>query len=122
MKYVIALFALVGFLGFSSFVHAADTTKNTPKDGKHAGHFVKVDGKNLVYKAGKQGKGKEYEVATDDKTKVTIDGKDGKLDDIKEGTLIEVTVADKLATIVAASTAPAKADPKAGASDKTDKK
>ena len=118
MKYVIALVALVGFLGFSSFVHAEDAAKLTPKNGKHAGHFVKVDGKNLVYKGGKKGAGKEYEVATDDKTKVTIDGKEGKLDDIKPDTLIEVTVADKIATVIAATTAPAKPDAKAGETDK----
>jgi hypothetical protein len=122
MKYVIALVALVGILGFSGFVRAADTPAKTPKP--HAGHFVKIDGTKLVYMGGTLGKGKEHTVATDDKTKVTIDDKEAKLSDLKEGIFIEVTVVDKVATIVAASTTPpAKPEKpaKAGASDKTEK-
>ncbi|MDB5304399.1 MAG: hypothetical protein JWM97_1948 [Phycisphaerales bacterium] len=117
MKYVIALVALVGFLGFSSFVNAADPAPKAAKP--KVGHFVKIDGKNLVYKGGPAGKGKEHTIVIDDKTKVTVDGKEAKIDDLKEGTYIEVTVVEKVATVVAASTTPpAKAEPKSGASDK----
>ncbi|HWE94615.1 MAG TPA: hypothetical protein VG269_11680 [Tepidisphaeraceae bacterium] len=104
MKYVIALVALVGLLGFSGFVRAADTPAKTPKP--HPGHFVKLDGSKLVYIGGAAGKGKEHTVATDDKTKVTLDDKEAKLADLKEGVYIEVTIVDKVATIVAASTTP----------------
>jgi len=55
------------------------------------GQVVKVDGTNLVIKTGKKGEQKEVTVATDAKTVVTIEGKDGKLADLKAGQKVVVT-------------------------------
>jgi hypothetical protein len=55
------------------------------------GQVVKVDGTNLVIKTGKKGEQKEVTVATDAKTVVTIDGKEGKLADLHEGQRVSIT-------------------------------
>ena len=102
MKYVIALFAMVAFLGFTSFTHAADATK--PK--VHKGHFVKLDGKTVTYKGGAKGTGKEHTVKVDDNTKVTLDDKDAKLEDLKDGIYVEITEEKGVATKIAALTNP----------------
>jgi hypothetical protein len=103
MRYLIALFALVGFLGLSTFVHAADDT-DANKRAPHTGIFEKVDGKKLVYKGGAKGTGKEWSLPTDDKTKVTIDGKDALLSDLKAGQQLALTVANGMVTKVVATT------------------
>jgi len=67
------------------------------------GSVVKVDGDKLTIKA----KEKETVVATDANTKVTIDGKDAKLADLKEGQVVTVTPAEGTAqTIVVAAAKP----------------
>ena len=84
MKYVLAfaaLFALIGFVGVS---RAADPK---PK----LGHFLKVEDKVVTYKGGAKGTGKEHTVKIDDSTKITLDGKDAKIEDIKADTYIEIT-------------------------------
>ena len=97
MKYVLALTALIALIGFVGSAHAAD-----PKP--HPGHFVKVEDKVVTYKGGAKGTGKDHTVKIDDKTKVTIDGKDGKIEDIKADEYIEITAAkDQPATLIAAS-------------------
>ena len=47
------------------------------------GAVVKVDGKNVIIKSGRGDTAKEVTVVTDDKTKVIIDDKAAKLDDLK---------------------------------------
>ena len=54
------------------------------------GAFVKVDGKNVIIKTGRGDNAKEETIATDDKTKVIIDEKVAKLEDLKEGMRLTV--------------------------------
>ena len=69
------------------------------------GQVVKVDGTNLVIKtmAGRGAEAKEVTVATDDKTVVTLDGKEAKLADLKAGTNVNVTPAEGTATKIVAT-------------------
>lgn len=60
------------------------------------GTVVKVDGKNVVIKAGRGEAAKEVTVATDEKTKVIIDEKAAKLEDLK--TDMRVTVLPETGT------------------------
>jgi hypothetical protein len=94
MRFLIAMIALVGVLGFSSFVRAADSTKANNASYARAtrtGIFEKIDGKNVIYKGGAKGTGKEWTVPTDEKAKVTIDGKDALLSDLKPGQQLKLT-------------------------------
>ena len=65
------------------------------------GMFVKVDGKTLTIKD-KDGKEHSCEVAPD--AKISCDGKECKVSDLKAGVKVKVTVADKKATKIEAST------------------
>jgi hypothetical protein len=65
------------------------------------GTFVKVDGKTLTIKD-KDNKEHSCELAPD--AKVTCDGKDCKVSELKAGVKVKVTIADKKATKVEAST------------------
>lgn len=99
MKYALALAALVAMIGFVGFAHAKDPAK--PKVVK--GHFLKVEDKVVTFKGGVKGKGAEHTVKIDDSTKITLDGKEAKLADIKADTYIEVTELDGTASLIAAS-------------------
>jgi hypothetical protein len=101
MKFLMTAVAVIALLGFVGTTHAKDAK---PK----AGHFVKVDGMEVTYKGGAKGTGKEHTVKIDDKTKVTIDGKEAKITDIKPDTLIEITIEKDVATVIAADTTPPK--------------
>jgi hypothetical protein len=100
MKYLLAFAALLALAGFVGFTHAADTKAAKPKKG----HFVKVEDKVVTYKGGLKGTGKEHTVKIDDKTKITLDGKDAKIADLKVDVYIEVTEVDDVATLIAAQT------------------
>ena len=103
MRRFIALVALVCVFAFAGFAHAADA--KTGKSAPHKGVFEKVDGKNVYYKGGAKGTGQEWYLASDDKTKVTIDGKDGALADLKAGQVLSFTVnKDNVITKVEATT------------------
>ena len=122
MKYVIAFLAMVAMLGFVSPTRAADGKPPKPKPG----HFIKIEESELIYKGGAKGKGGEHKVKVDDKTKYTVDGKDSTLadfqKDVKADEYIEVTVVDKVATVVAASSvapAPTTKPAKTGDTPKT---
>ena len=93
MRYLIALLAMVGILTFTSFVHAAPDTNY--KRASKTGVLVKVDGKDVIYKGGAKGTGKEWQLATDDKTKITLDGKEAKLDDLKQGQSLKLTISSE---------------------------
>ena len=117
MRFIVALFAFVGLLGFASFTHAAD-----PKTGPtapHKGVFEKVakadDGKqSIFYKGGAKGTGQDWYLAVDDKATVSIDGKDAKLADLKAGQVLTFTVTkEHVITKVVAET-PKDAPPAAG--------
>lgn len=93
MRYLIALLAMVGILTFTSFVHAAPDANY--KRASKTGVLEKVDGKNIIYKGGAKGTGKEWLLVTDDKTKITLDGKEAKLDDLKEGQSLKLAISSE---------------------------
>jgi len=77
---------------------AADTTT---KPAGLSGKIVKVDGDKVIVKPD-QKDAKEVTVATDAKTKVTVDGKEGKLADLKATMAVMVTPAEGTAELIAA--------------------
>jgi hypothetical protein len=90
MKTWTKLVAILAIVTMVSAVNAADPAK--PAKAKHLrGQVIKVDGTNLVIKSGKKGEEKEVTVATDAKTVVTIEGKEGKLADLTAGQRVVVT-------------------------------
>ena len=100
------LLAAVAVLGFVSYVLADDTPTTKPHHDGIGGKIVKIDGTNIVIKTRAHGdvESKEVTVATDDKTVFTLDGKDAKLADMKEGLWVRVTPAQGTATKVSAKT------------------
>jgi hypothetical protein len=110
----IAALALVAMVGAFN-ARAADPAPTPPpakpaKPAKKAGlkgSVVKVDGSNLVISAGKKTEAKEVTVATDDKTVITIEGKPGKLADLKPGQKVVIT--PETGTALTIDVAPAKA-------------
>lgn len=113
MKSLSKLFALLAVVALASFSHAADKPAKGEKGAKPQGvrgEVVKVEGSNLVIKAGKKADAKEVTIATDDKTVVTIDGQPGKLADIKAGNKVMVTpeTGTAVKVVVMTGAAPAK--------------
>jgi hypothetical protein len=92
LSLVLAVLALVCFVAAPVLAEKADS---------HEGTFVKADEKTITMK-GKSDKEHSHDLAKD--VKVTIDGKEAKIGDIKAGTKIKVTLADKKATKIEAST------------------
>ena len=83
--------AVLAIVAMVSAVRAADDAPK-PKNNKGLrGKVVKVDGTNLIISSGKKGEEKEVTVATDAKTVVTIEGKEGKLADLTAGQRVVVT-------------------------------
>jgi hypothetical protein len=102
MKVWTKRFAVMAIVAMVGIVHAADPKPpKAPKKGTTLkGAVVKVDGTNLVVNSGKKGGDKEITVETNEKTVVTIEGKEGKLADLKPGQRVTVTpdtgVAEKI--------------------------
>jgi hypothetical protein len=110
----LALGAMVGAFNANAADPAptpAPTKPDKPaKPAKKAGlkgSVVKVDGNNVVISAGKKTEAKEVTVATDDKTVITIEGKPGKLADLKPGQKVVIT--PETGTALTIDVAPAKA-------------
>ena len=85
---------------------ADDTT--TKKVHHMKGTVSSVDGMTVVVSStNKAGVAKDHKVKTDDKTKITLDGKEAKLSDLKAGQEVTVTPGaahgDPAAEIVATS-------------------
>lgn len=81
------LAAAVAFLGWSASARAQEK-----KDHVHEGHVVKVaDGKLTMATADK----KEHTHPVPKEAKVTIDGKDAKLEDLKPHTPVKVTMKEE---------------------------
>jgi hypothetical protein len=92
MKVWTKLFAVLAIVMMVSAVHAADEAKPGKKNKPLRGTVIKVDGSNLVINAAKKGEDKkEVTVATDAKTVITIEGKEGKLADLHEGQKVAIT-------------------------------
>ena len=65
-----------------------------PKKVHHMkGTISSIDGETVVVSVTnkKTGDKKDHKVKTDDKTKITLDGKDAKLTDLKEGQEVAIT-------------------------------
>lgn len=104
MRRLIALVLMVCVLSFAGFTNAADAAK-TGKTAPKKGVFEKVDGKDVYYKGGAKGTGQEWYLPTDDKVTIMIDGKDGKLADLKPGQVLSFTVnKDAVITKIVAET------------------
>jgi hypothetical protein len=114
---VLAALAIVGMVSVSA-VRAEDPKPVTPKPAKAdkpakgTGLRVKVDGTNLVVTTGKKGQETEKTVVTDDKTVVTIEGKEGKLADLKAGQVVRITPDTGTATKIEVPMPKAKKDAK----------
>jgi hypothetical protein len=117
---VLAALAIVGMVSVSA-VRAEDPKPVTPKPAKAdkpakgtgiRGKVVKVDGTNLVVTTGKKGQETEKTVVTDDKTVVTIEGKEGKLADLKAGQVVRITPDTGTATKIEVPMPKAKKDAK----------
>lgn len=107
MSLVSKLLALVVVFGIAGLVSAKDASAAKPVHG----HFVKLDGKNIVIKSGHKGEEKEVSVPTDDKTTVTIDGKSATLSDLKEGQNVTITETNGVASHVEVAAHKAKEKP-----------
>ena len=88
---------------------AEETTASKPKG--ISGKIVSVDGTSVVVKTFARGGGesKDVTVATDDKTVFNVDGKEGKVSDLKPNMYVSIIPAEGTATKVYART-PAKPD------------
>ncbi|HZK82221.1 MAG TPA: hypothetical protein VFC46_14160 [Humisphaera sp.] len=98
MKGLLAAIAMVAFLGFSAFTHAADA----PKTHTHHGTFVKADSTELTYK-GMKAPNKEHTIKITDTTKVTLEGKDAKIADLKADFYLTITDEGGTATAISAT-------------------
>jgi hypothetical protein len=99
--------AVVAFLvcGLVNFAEAKKPADGTKPDKGVKGQIVSVsaDGTNIVVKtAGK--KGTEMTITTDTKTKVTIDGVEGKLSDLKADEYVMVSPSVGTAETIKATT------------------
>ena len=92
MKLWTRLFAVLAVTLMVVPAGAADKAAKPRKPGLRA-ELVKVEGTKLVVKVAKKGESdKEMTIATDDKTEVKLlDGKLGKLSDLKPGTRLIIT-------------------------------
>jgi hypothetical protein len=110
----VALGAAFASAPFVQVSHAGTTTKLVAK-GAHPvkGTISSIDGTTVVVSVAnkKTGTTKDQKIKTDDSTKITLDGKDAKLADLKAGQLVEVTRGEgkgaAAATIAATSAADA---------------
>jgi hypothetical protein len=109
MKAWTKLLAVLTIVSMVSVVGAADKPAKADKKATLKGSVVKVDGTNLLIKAGKKGEEKDVTVATDDKTVIMVDGKEAKLADLKEGQKVTISPETGTATKIEAKAAkPAK--------------
>ena len=106
MKSLLIALALFSLLGFVSGANAAEA-----KTHKHKGTFVKFADGVLTYKGAKEPH-KEHTIKVTEKTTVTLDDKEVKLADLKEGQYLTIITDDTDKTtatsIVASTTAPTK--------------
>src|ERR1035437_306334 len=98
---IASLLAVAGILGLAS-VALADEASKPMRDGI-GGKIVKMDGPKITIKCHGQD-GNEVVVTTDDKTVVTIEGKDAKVADLKVDLHVWVTLKEGMSTKIVAST------------------
>jgi hypothetical protein len=80
-------------------------TKVSVRSRGQMGTFVKLDGKNVVITSGRGEDATEVTVVTDEKTKVFIEDKPGKLDDLKAGMFVTALPESGTATKILAGAA-----------------
>lgn len=107
----LALVAVLALAGFASAAKAGKSAKKA-KDVVN-GTVVRVESEKLVIhtKANRNAADEEQTIQTDKDTKVTVDGKEGKLADLAAGMTVKVTPAKGTATKIDAKhkvTKPAK--------------
>lgn len=105
MKLVNLLVAAL-ILCVAGAVIAQDAPTTKPKRDMIGGKIVKVDGATVTIKTRARGgaEGKEVAVTTDDKTVVTLDGKEAKVADLKADMFVRVSPATGTATKIVATT------------------
>lgn len=96
----LAVLALGAALSFAPFAQAGTTgqahVQKVADSGKKAHHMKgtisSIDGDTVVVSVtNKSGTAKDHKVKTDSNTKITLDGKDAKLSDLKSGQEVTVT-------------------------------
>ena len=110
---MIAVVALLigGLVGVAQAKKPADGKGKTGKPVRGQIVSVAADGTNVVVMTSGK-KATEITVTTDDKTKVTIDGTDAKLADLKKDLWVQITPGTGLATDIKATTAKPEKTPK----------
>lgn len=100
------ILSVVAVLGLVGMLFAQDAASR-PARGL-MGQITKVDGAKITVKPMARPNAteapKEVVVTTDDKTVVTLDGKDAKVSDLKADLYVRVTPADGTATKIVATT------------------
>jgi len=96
---------LIAFFAAPAF---AGEERRRPPENALFGQVVKVEGDKLIIKTRGEGgaEGKEVTVATDANTKVTIDGKEAKLSDLKPGNRVVITPKEGVAKEIRCRTQP----------------
>lgn len=89
-----AMVLLAVAVGVALAAGSAFAADEKPVSVTMTGTVVKVDGKTLVLKMKAGEKEREANITTDEKTAVTLDGKEAKLADLKEGMPAVVTLAE----------------------------
>ena len=107
MRLLSAFLALALVCAFSPLLQAADKTTDASTAAKSiAGTVVKVSGHKLTLTVtSRKGKTRERSVKVDDKTKITLDGAEAKLSDLKKDQQVTVKVDHRLATEIVATSA-----------------
>lgn len=97
MRTLAAALALGVAFSFATLIQPAQAGQThvqqvqSKKKGPH-GTVSSVDGTTLIISVtNKQGDKKDRKIKTDSSTKVTLDGKDAKLSDLKAGQMVKVT-------------------------------
>lgn len=122
MRVLSAALALALVFAFTPFVHAEDKAADASGTKSVTGTIVKVSGHKLTVSiTSKKGKVKERQVKVDDKTKITLDGAQVKLSDLKKDQQVTLTLDHHLATEIAATSAAQSGAGTAGAAENTPK-
>lgn len=107
MRFLSICLALALVCAFSPLLQAAGKTTDASTGTKSiAGTVVKISGHKLTLTVtSKKGKTRERSVKVDDKTKITLDGIDAKLSDLKKDQQVTVKLEHRLATEIVATSA-----------------
>src|SRR5947208_442854 len=88
MRRILPLFALAALM-YVVGPALAEEKKAAAKNPTHQGRFVSAEGNKLTMTMGRDGKEHSHTVAAD--AKITCDGKECKLSDLKKGVFLRVT-------------------------------